>query len=111
MGPWDSLEQYKARVRLACLAWLLIVGVLLCSLSSQGSDIPTDPAQAHQWADGIYAPEFDAAYNRFRATHPADRKPGSWDHVQTVNAGDRDRWAEARDRWRDLERAMKAAGY
>jgi hypothetical protein len=109
MGPWDSLEQYKARIRLACLAWFLLACVAL--VQSQGSDIPTDPARAHQWADGILAPEFDASYNRFRATHPADRKPGTWDHVQTVNEGDRDRWREARDRWKELDRAMKAAGY
>ena len=108
MSPWDSLEQYRARIRMGCLVWLLLAAV---ALLAKGDDIPTDPSRAHQWADGIYGPAFDSAYNRFRATLPADRNPGTWDHVQTVNEGDRDRWRDARDRWRELERAMKAAGY
>ena len=108
MSPWDSLEQYRARIRMGCLVWLLLAAV---ALLAKGDDIPTDPASAHQWADGIYGLQFDAAYNKFRAMHPADRNPGTWDHVHTVNEGDRDRWRVARDRWRDLERAMKAAGY
>jgi hypothetical protein len=113
MNPWNSLEEYKNGVRLFGLGWIILLGLVSAFgiAIARGDDIPRDPAIAHQWADAVLAPEFDAAYNRFRATHPQDRKAGTWDHVQTVNAEDRERWAVTVERWKALERSMKNAGY
>lgn len=93
--------------------WLLIIallgGIFLQQLHAD--DIPTDPPRAHQWVDGILAPEFDAAYNRWRAKHPVDKKEGTWDHVFATDVGDRERGAAVLANLESLKRGMKRAGY
>jgi hypothetical protein len=113
MNPWNSLEEYKNGVRLFCLGWMILLGLVAVFGVAivHGEDVPRDPAIAHQWADGILGPEFDAAYNRFRATHPVDKKAGTWDHVHTVNVEDKSRWAQVEQRFEALQRAMRRAGY
>jgi hypothetical protein len=108
---WNSLEEYKLVIRALCWSVIIAAIALLTQVPAEGDDVPSDPARAHQHADGIYGPEFDAAYNRFRATHPVDRKPGTWDHVHRNDVGDAERWKDAERKFDLLRRAMKRAGY
>lgn len=107
MNKWNWLEEHRTGIRVLCWAWVLVAIALI----AQADDVPTDPARAHQQADGIFGLEFDAAYNRFRANHPTDRKPGTWDHVQRHDVGDAERWKDAVGKFELLKRAMKRAGY
>jgi hypothetical protein len=87
-----------------------VVALALLAIA-HADDVPTDPVQAHVWADRILQSEFSAAYNRFIAGHPVDRKPGTNDHTLTTNAGDRERWIATRDAFKVLDGAMRRAGY
>lgn len=87
-----------------------VAALILAFLATAG--VPNNPEIAHQYADSILAPEFQAAYNRFRAEHPSDKKPGEWDHVKgRHDAGDAERWAAVLERFEALKKAMKTAGY
>jgi len=68
-----------------------------------------DPAAVdrHRQADGILAPRFVAAMNEFQLAH----NPNDADHFLKVSAKDKQRWRAAVDAWRELEHAMKEAGY
>lgn len=74
--------------------------------------IPTNPTEAHRYAEGVLGPQFHALFNEWSYRHPQDRQAGSGDHVRgKVDAKDVARWHAAVKAFRDLERAMKAAGY
>jgi len=68
-------------------------------------------AQAHQLADGVLAPRFQAAFNAWAIEHPRDREGHAWEHTEKLDAGDWKRWREVRESFKRLDEAMKQAGY
>ena len=90
------------------LELFLIAGVtavaLLCA-------IPRESSESHAYADAVLEPRLSAAYNDWRYQHPKDKKPAAWDHVHTLDAGDLKRYQLVRQAWRELDEAMKRAGY
>jgi len=73
--------------------------------------LPVDAIESHRYADGVLGPRFFAAMNDFVYQHPHDSKPGAWDHVHTLNAGDLQRYRAVRSAFREMDEAMKRAGY
>jgi len=78
-------------------------------LAIAGLTLFADPAaiEIHRRADGVLAPRFIAAMNEFQLAH----NPNDADHFLKVSAKDKQRWKAAVDAWRELEHAMRDAGY
>jgi hypothetical protein len=75
---------------------------------------PTDPRQAHAYADGVLFPRFTAAMNEFSFEHPKDREGDAhrWEHVKfKSDVKDRQLFTEACRAFDEWKRAMKRAGY
>ncbi len=73
--------------------------------------IPSDAVEAHKYACGVLLPRFVAAVNDWRYQHPEDRPGQAWEHCHKLDAGDVKRWRVVREAFRELDQAMKRAGY
>jgi hypothetical protein len=93
------------------LMGLLTLAALLAVLAAGGEDSPRVPAEAHRYADGVLGPRFHAAFNEWSYRHPRDPEGREWEHCRRLDAGDVERWRRARDAFRDLDAALRRAGY
>lgn len=94
-------------LKLLLLLLLLLLSAAVLVLAA----LPHDAAEAHQYADGVLAPRFHAAFNDWAWQHPRDREGRAGEHCRKLDAGDLKRWKEVRQTFRELDQAMKRAGY
>jgi len=87
-------------MRFAIVLALLLVTVLVAS------KVPLDAIESHHEADTVLYPAFVAAINDWVNQHPRDEA-----HYRKFDKRDKERFELARKRWRDLDDAMKRAGY
>ena len=75
------------------------------------SVIPWAPGKAHKYADALLVPRFVAAFNDWTLLHPTDPPGHEWAHCKRLDRGDVARWQQVREAYRNLDRALKRAGY
>ena len=92
----------------AGIALLVLLGL---GFLVQAGSLPTEATEAHKYADGVLLHRFTAAVNDWQYQHPQDKSAGTWDHVHTLNRGDAERWKTVRQSFRELDEAMKRAGF
>lgn len=97
------MTRAKALLEISIVAAVIAV----CLLAA----IPSVSSESHAYADAVLEPRLSAAYNDWRYQHPHDKRPGTWDHAFALDAGDVKRYQVVRAAWRELDEAMKRAGY
>lgn len=95
------------------LGAIALLAFLLLQLFSAAADASTSPdaTEAHKYADGVLLQRFTAAVNDWRYQHPQDRPGKDWEHCGNLDAGDVRRFQTVREAFRELDQAMKRAGY
>jgi hypothetical protein len=106
----------KARLTRLALAGLrhstlALAAATLALAAALWAAIPHDAVEAHKYADGVLMPRFTAAVNDYAYQHPQDKPGREWEHCARLDAGDMKRWRLVREAFKELDQAMKRAGY
>lgn len=86
-------------------AILILAGLALC----QGA--ADEAKQAHLYAERVLVPKFISVMNDWTSQHPQDAPGKEGEHANRLSRGDHARWQAVKKTWRDLDEAMKRAGY
>lgn len=85
--------------------WAIVVLFIAAAIAAK---IPLDATEAHREADAVLYPRLVAVMNEFALGHGTLETPG---HLNKLNAQDVERWKATRAAWKNLDEAMKRAGY
>lgn len=91
----------------------LAEGVIICAIAALAvcAALPTDATESHRYADGVLVPRLTSAINDWWYQHPRDPEGKDGQHCRQLDAADVRRWRTVRDQFRELDSAMKRAGY
>jgi hypothetical protein len=103
----QSWLQFASRA-VAAIALLLLLAVVVLVVRA---GVPQDAVEAHKYACGVLLPRFVAALNDWHYQHPQDRPGQAWEHCEKFCAKDAARWKLVRESFRELDAAMRRAGY
>lgn len=82
------------------------IGALIVS-----AGLPVDAVESHRYADGVLVPRLTAAINDWWYQHPQDGLGREGQHCHNLDAADVRRWRTVREQFRQMDDAMKRAGY
>lgn len=110
----ERAEQGDRKLKFTILVIIVLLGLVAYSRMSgagPGQAIPQHPADAHAYADGILVPLFIGSTNQWIVRHPTDPVGKEYAHCKRLDAGDVKRWKQVRLAFKNLDRALKQAGY
>jgi hypothetical protein len=88
-----------------CVVLSAIAALAVCAA------LPAEATEAHRYADAVLMPRLSAAMNDWWYQHPRDPEGKEGQHCRGLDAADVRRWRTVREQFRELDAAMKRAGY